>query len=132
MQCQAHPHFSSWPSPRELGLEARLVGAEAVRGRQGDALLGQQQVVHEQDREAGRELFPPQQQLRVLDDLLKHGAPLAGLEGEGVDLCRRRFEVLVPEYPGLEAAAMGVGGRQYAHRFMVEGHLGVEVSWSRS
>jgi hypothetical protein len=27
---------------------------------------------------------------------------------------------------------MGVGGRQYAHRFMVEGHLGVEVSWSRS
>lgn len=52
--------LASYPGPRELGLEARLVlldgGAQAVGGGQGDAFLSQQQVVREEDGEGGCEL----------------------------------------------------------------------------
>ena len=54
--------LASYPGPRELGLEARLVlldgGAEAVRGRQGDALLGQQQSCTSRTERPGVSFFP--------------------------------------------------------------------------
>lgn len=62
------------------------------------------------------------QQLRVLNDLLQNSTPLAGLEGQGIDLCWRGFEVLAAIDPGFEAAGVGCSAGQYADRFVVEGH----------
>lgn len=67
------------------------------------------------------------QEISLLDDLLEHGGPLAGLDDDGVDLRWLRLEVFLAEDAGLETAAGIVGRIEDGGRFVVERHCSFSV-----